>query len=415
MRKKLEDYALAYSALFRCGRKNNARRCAEYLKGLFHECKSNIERMTEHIADSNYQQLQHFISHSEWSAEAVMQEAARKTAGSLQGLSGSIGLILDESGNEKSGKKSVGVARQYIGNIGKVCNAQVGVFAALVRQNRVALCAGKLYLPREWTNDRRRMRAAGVPETEQKYRSKPELAAELIEQLPEALCSDWIGGDTIYGNSPHLRERFRAAGKAFVLDVGEQLKVYLIDPEPFVPLRAGNGRGRKPVRLVSHQSTKELRELIKEIEPERWQAIEYRSGSKERLEREAVLLPVFIWDGKTEKVESVWLIISRALDGKEIKYAVCFEPSGELQIKEALPSTNAAILGRESIPGNQRTAWDGTISSAFVDGMASSHCFNNDGITLYSGNADRRERSLAAVVVRGCETDAGADSKKQTG
>lgn len=292
--------------------------------------------MTERIADSNYQQLQHFISHSEWSAEAVMQETARKTAGSLHGLSGSIGLILDESGNEKSGRQSVGVARQYIGNVGKVCNAQVGVFAALVRRNRVALCAGKLYLPREWTNDPRRMRAAGVPETEQKYRSKPELAAELIEQLPEAVSFDWIGGDTIYGNSPHLRERLRATGKAFVPDVGEQLKVYLNDPEPFVPLRAINGRGRNPVRPVSHQSAKGLRELITEIESERWQAIEYRSGSKERLEREAVLLPVFIWDGKTEKVESVRLIISRALDGKEIKYAVCFDPSAEVEIKEAL-------------------------------------------------------------------------------
>lgn len=123
--------------------------------------------MTERIADSNYQQLQHFISHSEWSAEAVMQEVARKTAVWMQGLSGSIGLILDESGNEKAGKKSVGVARQYIGNVGKVCNAQVGVFAALARENRVGLVAGKLYLPREWTEEARRLTAAGVPQAEQ--------------------------------------------------------------------------------------------------------------------------------------------------------------------------------------------------------------------------------------------------------
>lgn len=127
-------------------------------------------------------------------------------------------LINDDSDEEKGGEFA----------------SQVGVFAALVRRNRVALCAGKLYLPREWTNDPRRMRAAGVPETEQRYRSKPELAAELIEQLPEAVSFDWIGGDTVHGNSLHLRERLRAAGKAFVLDVGEQLKVYLNDPEPFV-------------------------------------------------------------------------------------------------------------------------------------------------------------------------------------
>lgn len=163
------------------------------------------------------------------------------------------------------------------------------------------------------------------------------MAIELIEQLPEAVEYDWIGGDTIYGNSPSLRERLSGAGKAFVLDVGERLKVYLTDPQPGVPLRAaGGGRGRKPVRLVSNQSAVELRQLITEIEPENWQAIEYRVGTKERLVREAVMLAVFIWSGETERVESVWLLISRELNQKETKYSVCFEPSGELSLKEAL-------------------------------------------------------------------------------
>ena len=181
--------------------------------------------MSERIAESNYQQLHHFISHSQWSAEAVMQEVARKTSDSLAPLSGSTGLILDESGNEKAGQKSVGVARQYIGNVGKVCNAQVGVFAALTRENRVAVVAGKLFLPKRWTDDVERMTASGVPHQEQYYRSKPELAAALIEQLPVEVEYQWIGGDTIYGNSPVLREKLSSLGKAFVLDVSEQLKV----------------------------------------------------------------------------------------------------------------------------------------------------------------------------------------------
>jgi len=85
--------------------------------------------MTERIPESNYQQLQHFISESEWDGKAVMAEVARKTNRSLATLKGEKGLILDESGNEKAGAKSVGVARQYIGNVGKVCNSQVGVYA----------------------------------------------------------------------------------------------------------------------------------------------------------------------------------------------------------------------------------------------------------------------------------------------
>ena len=293
--------------------------------------------MSERVAGSNYQQLHHFIADSEWSAEAVMREAARKTAVSFKSLASSTGLILDESGNEKAGRKSVGVARQYIGNIGKVCNSQVGVFAALCRGNRVGLVAGKLYLPPEWTTDAGRMKAAGVPVAEQVYRTKPEPAAELIGQLPAAVNYEWIGGDTIYGNSPLLRRKLSGLGKAFVLDVGEQLKVYLSDPAPFVPEVAGGGRGRKPVRPVSLQSAVQLRELIKEIKAQEWQAIEYRTGTAERLRREAVRLPVFIWTGSgAAEVEAVWLLISRALDGQEIKYSVCDKASGELSLKEVL-------------------------------------------------------------------------------
>lgn len=73
--------------------------------------------MSEHVAESDYQQLHYFISDSEWSAEAVMREVASKMAASFESLTGSTGLILDESGNEKAGKKSVGAARQYIGAV----------------------------------------------------------------------------------------------------------------------------------------------------------------------------------------------------------------------------------------------------------------------------------------------------------
>jgi len=268
--------------------------------------------MTERIAESNYQQLHHFISHSKWEAESVMAAVGRKTAHSLQSLNGSTGLILDESGNEKAGKKSVGVARQDIAQVGTVCNAQVAVFAALVRANRVGLVAGKLFLPKEWTDDVVRMSAAGIQKSEQHYGTKPELAAELIEQLPAEVSDEWVGGDTIYGNSPLLRKKLKSLGKAFVLDVGEQLKVYLTDPEPFLPtVDGGSRRGRKPKRLVSGQAGIELRQLGAEIGLREWQKIHYRNGTKERLVREAVLLPVFVWTGDTAEVEQLQLIISR--------------------------------------------------------------------------------------------------------
>ncbi|MCY7350078.1 MAG: transposase [Cytophagaceae bacterium] len=88
---------------------------------------------------------------SPWDAFGVMQTVAIQTQQSLQNLPGEQGLILDETGWEKAGTKSVGVARQYIGNIGKVCNAQVGVFAALVKGQQVGLVNARPFLPQEWS------------------------------------------------------------------------------------------------------------------------------------------------------------------------------------------------------------------------------------------------------------------------
>lgn len=121
MTKKISGYLKGYGKLFVCHRRDNILKCEQYLTGLLHYCKSNIERMTERIPKSGYDQLQHFISNSPWDGMAVMDEVGRKLHTTLSVSNGpcssstGLGLLLDESGWEKSGKKSVGVARQYIG------------------------------------------------------------------------------------------------------------------------------------------------------------------------------------------------------------------------------------------------------------------------------------------------------------
>lgn len=135
--KKISDYLKGYGKMFVCHRTDNLPKCEQFISGLLHGCKSNIERMAERIPQSDYHQLQHFISKSPWDAFAVMNSMSEKLHATLtlpsesRDLSSSLGLIIDESGWEKSGKKSVEVARQYIGQVGKVSNGQVGVFAGL--------------------------------------------------------------------------------------------------------------------------------------------------------------------------------------------------------------------------------------------------------------------------------------------
>ena len=122
---KINQYLKGFCGLFICHRTDNIDKCEQYLSGLLHECKSNIERMVERVPESDYEQLQHFISNSPWDGAAVMDAVAEKVQETLSlavadGTSPTNGLLLDESGWEKSGKKSVGVAYQYIGQVGKV-------------------------------------------------------------------------------------------------------------------------------------------------------------------------------------------------------------------------------------------------------------------------------------------------------
>jgi SRSO17 transposase len=290
--------------------------------------------MVERIPESNYQQLQHFISESEWDAKAVMKDVAENTNLSLEALTGEKGLILDESGNEKAGEKSVGVARQYIGNVGKVCNSQIGVYAGLSRGDKISLVGAKLYLPRTWTKDKNRCEKAGIPKEERKYRTKPELGLEIIKELEGAIEYDWVGGDSIYGNSPELRHRLRELGKAYVLDVGEELQVCLEKPQPYVPKSSGRGRTRS--RLVIAEEKISLKKLVGEIAASEWQTIEYRQGTKGKLVREAVLKKVWIWKKGTAEIEEAELLISRKVDQTEVKYSLCDEPKGELSVETAL-------------------------------------------------------------------------------
>ena len=291
--------------------------------------------MQERIPNSNYEQLQHFISESGWSAEEVIKEVGRQTARSLAGLKGEKGLIIDESGNEKAGHKSVGVGHQYIGNMGKTCNAQNGVYLALCREARVSLVGGRLYLPESWTSDKKRCEAAKVPKQEQKYRTKPEIAWKLIEGLPKEVEYEWVGGDAVYGNSGELRKKLRESGRSYVLDVTSEMKVYETNPNPYLPIKKGN-KGRHPTRLESAEKSISLKDLIKTIADEEWARIEYWEGTKGRLAKEAVLKKVWVWKKGREEVEEAELLISRREKEEEEKFSLCWEAEGGLSVETAV-------------------------------------------------------------------------------
>lgn len=297
--------------------------------------------MVERIPESDYEQMQHFISDSPWDGFAVMVAVAEKVNDTLAKPSSAegtveLGLILDESGWEKSGKKSVGVARQYIGQVGKVANGQVGVFASLCNGEQVGLLQGRLYLPQEWVDDKVRCTKAGIPQTEQIYRTKPELAVEILKTLPAQVTYAWVGGDCVYGNSWVVRHYLYEKKQVFVLDVGEELGVYLAPPNLYIPVKK-TGRGRTPTTYVCDTKPLSLKALCQQIPETQWQTITHRHGTKGPLTRKATLLDVYLWKAeRPTAIESVQLLISTELDGSDIKYSLCYTPDGKLLLEIAL-------------------------------------------------------------------------------
>ena len=129
--------------------------------------------------------------------------------------------MLDGSDFPKQGRKSVGVARQYCRRLGKVASCQAGMFLAYVSPRGRTLVDKRLYLPESWTSDKDRCVAAGVPEEGQSYRSKTELALEMLERTLARghLKAGWVAGDDAFGMSPLFRDGLESLGMWYVLDV----------------------------------------------------------------------------------------------------------------------------------------------------------------------------------------------------
>ena len=227
------------------GRTEARERSEQYLRGLLVQQtdRRNAENLAETIEGATPRSLQRFLTESPWDDEAVIERLQRYVGQRLN--HGEAAWVLDDTGFAKQGKKSVGVARQYSGTLGKVGNCQIGVFLAYVSPLGHALVDKALYLPREWTDDRDRCRAAGVPE-DISYQSKAELGLGLLRRARQvdALQAQWVTGDAGYGEVPTFRDALDADGWLYVLEVPSTTCVFTQPVQVAVP--AWSGRGRKP-------------------------------------------------------------------------------------------------------------------------------------------------------------------------
>lgn len=289
----------SYEAFFRRRTRSVAAQAKQYLCGLMQARRRNMERMAEVVPESSEQSLQHFLSYSDWDWRPVTAEVARQ-ADELLGGTADTCLVIDETGIPKKGTKSVGVARQWCGQLGKLDNCQVGVFAGLAQGQRISLIDARLYLPKEWIRSAKRCRRAGIPDADRVAKSKPELALEMVRSVREqGVRFQWVAADSVYGNDPSLLRALDDSGELFVVDVQRAQPVYLEDPQPTVPARAPS-RGRPRSRRVAQTKKSKLHEWLQAQPESAWQRVWIRHSTRGKLRVEVLHRRVWLWDGHEE-------------------------------------------------------------------------------------------------------------------
>ena len=307
-----------FASLF--GRTEARKRSEQYLRGLLVQQtdRRNAENLAEIIDGATPRSLQRFLTESPWADEPLIDRLQRYVGQRLNQRDGV--FVLDDTGFGKQGKKSVGVARQYSGTLGKVGNCQVGVFLAYVTAQGHALVDKALYLPREWTDDRQRCRAAGVPE-EIGYQTKAALGLGLLRRARQAggLTAQWVTADSGYGEVPTLRDSLDAEGWRYVLEVPSITHVFSQAAQVAVP--AWSGRGRKPTQLqlvVGEPGPQSVQAVAASLPPAEWHELTVAEGAQGPRIHEFAALGV--WESRDGLPgRAGWLVLRRNLDGSEAK------------------------------------------------------------------------------------------------
>ena len=298
----------------------------DYCVGLMLPCeRKSVEPMAAVTAPertaAQHQSLLHFIGNAGWSDERVLAKVREMVLPEVERQGPIEAWIIDDTGFPKQGRHSVGVARQYCGQLGKQDNCQVAVSLSVANHHASLPVAYRLYLPQDWAKDRSRRRKAGVPK-EISFKTKPEIALEQLRWACETgLPRGVVLMDAGYGADTTVRANVTTLGLSYVAGIMPNTTVWAPGTGPLPPKKwSGQGRPPKLIRRDARHGPNSVKALALALPASAWHTIKWREGSADWLSSRFTRLRVRVAHrdyNLTESRAEEWLLIEWPEEEKE--------------------------------------------------------------------------------------------------
>jgi SRSO17 transposase len=289
-----------------------------YCKGLLlpGERKS-IEPMAARLDHASVepmrQSLHHLVAKAGWSDEALLEQVRNQVLPAMKKEGPVVAWIIDDTGFPKKGKHSVGVTRQYCGQVGKQENCRVAVSLSVTTWSSSLPIAYRLYMPKEWTEDDKRRRKAEVPE-EIEFQTKPEIALKQIRAAAAAeVAPGVVLADAAYGSNTDFRAAITGLKLDYVVGVQSSMTVGQPGQQP-LPAKARGKTGRSPrllQRSTDHQPVS-VKQLAMSLPPAVFRKVTWREGAERKLQSRFAVVrirPAHRDDQRAEPHSEEWLLI----------------------------------------------------------------------------------------------------------
>jgi SRSO17 transposase len=297
-----------------------------YTKGLMLPIKrKSVESMAARLAPGNVRQMQrslhHIVADAAWSDDALLKQVRRQVLPAMTRKQVLAAWIVDDTGFPKKGSHSVGVTRQYCGQLGKQENCRVAVSVSLATEQASIPAAYQLYLPEIWANDAKRRTQAGVPQ-EIRFQTRPDIAlGQLRSLVNEDVPRGVVLADAAYGNDNGFREGLEALGLCYAVGIQSSTSLWAPGTVPLPPLAKGK-MGRPPRRLRREEEHQPLgaKELALGLSAADLRKVSWREGTRGRMRSRFAALRVRVahrdyW--RSEPHPQQWLLIKWPATDKE--------------------------------------------------------------------------------------------------